>query len=320
MQKRYLVTGGAGFIGSHLARELVARGHEVIVLDNLSTGRRENISDFVDRIRFVEGSITDLDTVEDCCVGVDCVFHQAALPSVPRSVADPLASNEHNVGGTLRVFWGAHRQGVRRVVYAASSSIYGDTEELPKHEGMQPRPMSPYAVNKRVGELYGAVFNDLYGLSTIGLRYFNVFGPRQDPNSQYAAVVPKFITLMMAGQPAIIHGDGLQSRDFTYIQNVVEANLAAAAAAETAGGRSYNIALGGRITVLDLCHKIRDHLGVEVEPVHEPARSGDVRHSQAAVDLAREHLGYKGSVDLDEGLRRTVAWYVENRKGEEVGR
>ncbi|RKZ12264.1 GDP-mannose 4,6-dehydratase, partial [bacterium] len=176
MQKRYLVTGGAGFIGSHLARELVARGHEVVVLDNLSTGRRENMSDYLDRIRFVEGSITDLETVEDCCTGVDCVFHQAALPSVPRSVADPLASDEHNVGGTLRVFWGAHRQSVRRVVFAASSSIYGDTEELPKHEGMQPRPMSPYAVNKRVSELYGAVFNDLYGLSTIGLRYFNVFG------------------------------------------------------------------------------------------------------------------------------------------------
>jgi len=318
MQKRYLVTGGAGFIGSHLARELVGRGHEVVVLDNLSTGRRENMSDYLDRIRFVEGSITDLETVEDCCTGVDCVFHQAALPSVPRSVADPLASDEHNVGGTLRVFWGAHRQGVRRVVFAASSSIYGDTEELPKHEGMQPRPMSPYAVNKRVSELYGAVFNDLYGLSTIGLRYFNVFGPRQDPNSQYAAVVPKFITLLMAGQPAVIHGDGLQSRDFTYIQNVVEANIAAAEAPDTAGGRSYNIALGGRITVLDLYRKIRENLGVEIEPVHDPAREGDVRHSQAAVDLAREHLGYTGSVDLDEGLRRTVAWYVEHGDDGEV--
>jgi UDP-glucose 4-epimerase len=314
MQKRYLVTGGAGFIGSHLARELAARGHDVIVLDNLSTGRRENIADFVDSIRFVEGSITDLDTVEGLCDGVDCVFHQAALPSVPRSVADPLASDEHNVGGTLRVFWGAHRQGVRRVVYAASSSVYGDTEELPKHEGMQPRPMSPYAVNKRVAELYGAVFNNLYGLSTIGLRYFNVFGPRQDPNSQYAAVVPKFITRMMAGEPAIIHGDGGQSRDFTYIQNVVEANIAACDAPPTAGGRSYNVALGGRISVLDLCQRIAGLLGATVPPVHEEARSGDVRHSQAAVDLAREHLGYVGSVDLDEGLKRTVAWYVAQGK------
>lgn len=314
MQKRYLVTGGAGFIGSHLARGLVERGHDVIVLDNLSTGRLENIADLMDRIRFVEGSITDLETVESLCEGVDCVFHQAALPSVPRSVADPLASDEHNVGGTLRVFWGAHRQGVRRVVFAASSSIYGDTEELPKHEGMQPKPMSPYAVNKRVAELYGAVFNNLYGLSTVGLRYFNVFGPRQDPNSQYAAVVPKFITRMLDGEPAVIHGDGGQSRDFTFIQNVVEANIAACDAPDTAGGRSYNVALGGRISVLDLCHRIRDLLGATVEPVHEENRSGDVRHSQASVDLAREHLGYTGSVDLDEGLRRTVAWYVDQAK------
>ena len=316
MPKRYLVTGGAGFIGSHVARGLVDRGDEVVVLDNLSTGRLENIADIQGRIRFVEGSITELDTVMECCEGVDCVFHQAALPSVPRSVADPLTSDEHNVGGTLRVFWGAHQQGVRRVVYAASSSIYGDTEELPKHEGMQPRPMSPYAVNKRVGELYGSVFNDLYGLSTIGMRYFNVFGPWQDPASQYAAVVPKFITWMMAGEPALIHGDGGQSRDFTYVQNVVEANLAAAAAPDTAGGRSYNVALGGRITVLDLCHRIGDLLGVDIEPVHDESRSGDVRHSQAAVDLAREHLDYTGSISLDEGLKRTVAWYVQRGQEE----
>ncbi len=190
----------------------------MVVLDNLSTGRRENLDGVLDAIRFVEGSITDLDTVTACCEGVDCVFHQAALPSVPRSVADPLASNEHNITGTLQVFWGAHRQGVRRVVFASSSSVYGNTEELPKHEGMKLRPMSPYAVNKAAGELYGAVFNDLYGLSTVGLRYFNVFGPRQDPNSQYAAVVPKFITAFLAGEAPVIHGDGLQSRDFTYIR------------------------------------------------------------------------------------------------------
>jgi nucleoside-diphosphate-sugar epimerase len=309
---KYMVTGGAGFIGSHLSRELVSRGHEVVVLDNLSTGREENIADIMEEIEFHHGSITDLDMVMECCKGVDCVFHQAALPSVPRSVADPLTSDEQNVGGTLRVFWGAHKQGVRRVVFAASSSIYGDTEVLPKHEKMQPRPMSPYAVNKRVGELYGAVFNDLYGLNTIGLRYFNVFGPRQDPNSQYAAVVPKFITAFLAGQPPVIHGDGMQSRDFTYIQNVVDANLAACAARPEAGGRSYNIAMGGRISVKDLCFQIRDLIGTDVEPRYDESRPGDVKHSQADVSLAQQYLDFLGSVDLDQGLERTVEWYRNN--------
>ena len=309
---RYLVTGGAGFIGSHLSRGLLERGHQVVVLDNLSTGREENIADIIDDLEFNVGSITDLDTVMKCCQGVDCVFHQAALPSVPRSVADPLTSDEHNIGGTLRVFWGAHQQGVRRVVYAASSSVYGDTEELPKHEGMQPRPMSPYAVNKRVSELYGSVFNNLYGLSTIGLRYFNVFGPRQDPNSQYAAVVPKFITAFLNGQAPVIHGDGLQSRDFTFIENVVEANLAACTAPPEAGGRSYNIALGGRVTVKDLCFRIRDLVGAAIEPRYDETRPGDVKHSQADVSLARRHLNYQGTVDLDQGLERTVQWYRDH--------
>lgn len=309
---KYLVTGGAGFIGSHLARHLADAGHEVVVLDNLSTGRISNLDGYLDKLRFVEGSITDMDTVLECCAGVDCVFHQAALPSVPRSVADPLASNLHNVTGTLQVFWGAHQSGVRRVVYAASSSVYGNTVELPKHEGMQPRPMSPYAVNKRVSELYGAVFNDLYGLSTIGLRYFNVFGPRQDPTSQYSAVIPKFITAFLEGQAPTIHGDGGQSRDFTYIDNVVAANVAACAARAEAGGRSYNVALGGRISVLDLCLRIRGLLGSDIEPVHVDSRPGDVRDSQASVELAREYLDYVGRIDLDEGLRRTVEWYRQN--------
>jgi nucleoside-diphosphate-sugar epimerase len=309
---KYLVTGGAGFIGSHLTRELAGRGHQVTVLDNLSTGKLENLQDLLEKIEFVEGSITDLDTVIGCCQGVDCVFHQAALPSVPRSVKDPLLSDEQNVGGTLRVFWGAHQSGVRRVVFAASSSVYGDTEELPKHEGMQPKPMSPYAVNKRVGELYGAVFNNLYGLNTIGLRYFNVFGPRQDPESQYAAVVPKFITRFLAGESPIIHGDGQQSRDFTFVQNVVEANIAACDSSPEAGGRSYNVALGGRITVEDLCLKIRDLVGCDIQPEYDASRPGDVRHSQASIDLARKYLGYTGSISLDEGLQRTVDWYREN--------
>jgi len=309
---KYLVTGGAGFIGSHLTRHLVEQGHDVVVLDNLSTGRLENLADVAAKLRFVEGSITDIDTVRSCCRGVDCVFHQAALPSVPRSVADPLTSDETNIGGTLRVFWGAHQEGVRRVVYAASSSIYGDTIELPKHEAMQPKPMSPYAVNKRVSELYGSVFNDLYGLSTIGLRYFNVFGPRQDPDSQYAAVVPKFITAFLQDQAPVIHGDGEQSRDFTYIDNVVEANLLACQADADAGGRSYNVAVGGRITVNELCERIAKLLGTAIEATHDESRVGDVRHSHASIELARKYLGYTGSIDVVEGLRRTVQWYQEN--------
>lgn len=306
---RYLVTGGAGFIGSHVARHLAECGHEVVVLDNLSTGKRANLEGGEGKLELVEGSITDFDIVRACCEGVDCVFHQAALPSVPRSLVDPLASDEHNVGGTLRVFWAAHQQGVRRVVYAASSSVYGDTEELPKHEEMRPRPLSPYAVTKHVGELYGAVFNDLYGLNTIGLRYFNVFGPRQDPASQYAAVVPRFITSFLAGEAPVVHGDGGQTRDFTYIRNVVEANLAACRAPVEAGGRSYNIALGDRVSVNELCARIRALVGAACEPRHEKARAGDVRHSQASIDLARRFLDYQGCVGLDEGLARTVNWY-----------
>lgn len=310
---KYLVTGGAGFIGSHLTRELVNRGHDVSVLDDLSTGKLENLADIMDKINFVEGSITDFDTVLACCEGVDCIFHQAALPSVPRSVKDPLRSNEVNITGTLQIFWGAHQKGVRRVVYAASSSIYGNTKELPKHEGMQPKPMSPYAVNKRVSELYGAVFNDLYGLSTVGLRYFNVFGPRQDPNSQYSAVVPKFIAAFLDGKAPTIHGDGEQSRDFTYIQNVVEANIAACDADNDAGGRSYNVALGGRITVKDLCYKIQEYLGTDIEPVFEPTRPGDVKHSQADISLAKKYLKYEGSVSLLDGLKLTSEWYRDNQ-------
>ena len=310
---KYMVTGGAGFIGSHLTRNLVDNGHDVVVLDNLSTGKLENLAPVMDRIRFVEGCITDLDTVSACCEGVDCVFHQAALPSVPRSVADPVTSNEHNIGGTLNVFWAAHQQGVPRVVYASSSSVYGNTKELPKHEGMPKRPMSPYAVNKVVSELYGAVFNDLYGLTTIGLRYFNVFGPWQDPNSQYAAVVPKFITAFLNDEPPTIHGDGLQSRDFTFVGNVVQANLAAAAADPEAGGKAYNIALGGRLTILDLCLRIRELIGSTIEPVHVETRAGDVKHSQAAIELARQYLKYEGQIDLEQGLIETVNWYRDHQ-------
>ncbi len=309
---RHLITGGAGFIGSHLATRLVEQGHDVVVIDNLSTGKLANLDAISSQIEFVEASITDLEAVKGCCAGVDCIFHQAALASVPRSVANPLASNEHNVTGTLNIFWAAKELGIRRVVYAASSSIYGDTEVLPKHEGMQPKPQSPYAVTKHIAELYGAVFTRIYGLSTIGLRYFNVFGPRQDPQSQYAAVVPLFVTRFLAGNAPLIHGDGLQSRDFTYISNVVDANLAAAWAADKASGLTYNVACGDRITIKDLCYKIRELTGAQVEPEHVETRVGDVRHSQAAVSLAAELLDYTPAIALDEGLRKTVDWYKLN--------
>lgn len=310
---KYLITGGAGFIGSHLAEALVGDGHEVTVLDNLSTGKLENLSAFGDRLNFVEGSITDLPMVQSCTAGVDVVLHQAALASVPRSVKDPLASNEANVTGTLNVLWAAKEAGVRRVVYAASSSAYGDTEELPKREDMPARPQSPYAVTKLVGELYCRVFSGIYGLSTVGLRYFNVFGPRQDPLGQYAAVVPIFITKLFLGESPTIHGDGEQSRDFTYIRNVVEANLAAARAADP-GGAVVNVACGDRITINEMFRRLRELVGNNVEPVHVPSREGDVKHSLADISLAEKLLGYRPSVDLDAGLKETVAWYRQQSK------
>lgn len=284
------------------------RGDEVVVLDNLSTGKRANLAGVLDRIRLVEASITDLPAVKDCCAGVDTVFHQAALASVPRSVNDPIASNETNVTGTLNVLWAAKECGVRRVVYAASSSAYGDTEVLPKREDMPANPLSPYAVNKYVGELYCAVFDRLYGLSTVGLRYFNVFGPRQDPQSQYAAVVPIFITRLLSGEAPVIHGDGEQSRDFTYIRNVVAANLLAAAAPQT-GGQTVNIACGDRISLNDLFARLRALVGSELSPVYGPARAGDVKHSQADIAAAARLIGFRPAVGLEEGLRETVAWY-----------
>jgi len=305
---KYLVTGGAGFIGSHLVEALCKRGDEVVIIDNLSTGKLDNIKPFLDQVRFVEGSITDLETVRSCCKGVEVVLHQAALASVPRSVKDPIASNEVNIDGTLNILWAAHEAGVRRVVYAASSSTYGDTEVLPKVEDMYPAPMSPYAVTKYVGELYLQVFDRLYGLSCVGLRYFNVFGPRQDPLSQYAAVVPLFITKLLKGESPLIHGDGEQSRDFTYIQNVVEANLAAAAA-ETPEGRSVNIACGERITINEICQRIQQLLGTDIAPEYDEPRVGDVKHSLADISLAKRTIDYQPSVDLATGLQETVDWY-----------
>lgn len=312
---RYIVTGGAGFIGSHITETLAGQGHEVVVLDDLSTGHEHNLKGFRDKIEFVLGSITDEALLADVFKGAEVVFHQAALASVPRSVAEPLASNEVNVTGTLKVFLAARDAGVRRVVYAASSSAYGDSEVLPKREDMPAKPLSPYAITKYVDELYGKVFSDLYELPTIGLRYFNVFGSRQDPKSQYAAVIPLFITKFLAREAPIIHGDGGQSRDFTFIDNVVQANLKAASADARADGLVYNVACGAKVTVKELCLMIRELLGSDIEPEHSPTRVGDVRHSLADISLAQDRLGFVPEIDLKTGLAKTVQWYQAQHVG-----
>jgi len=304
----YLVRGGAGFIGSNIVEALVARGDKVTVLDNLATGKRENLAPFLSKIKFIEGDICDPAIVAEAMKGIDYVFHEAALPSVPRSVADPLAANRAQVDGTLTVLLAAKKAGVRRVIYASSSSIYGDTEQLPKAETMPPDPKSPYAVGKLAGEYYCKVFHALYGLETVSLRYFNVFGPRQDPRSRYAAVVPLFITSILNGGRPVIHGDGTQSRDFTYIENVVAANILALTA-PAAAGEVINVACGERTTVLQMADYIAEIIGLKIEPEHALARPGDVRHSQADITKARNLLGYKPSVSVREGLARTIAWF-----------
>ena len=314
--RRYLVTGGAGFIGSHLVEALLRRRQEVVVLDNLATGRRENLQaalaarpEGTPEARVIEGDIRDRAVVSDALRGVTHVLHQAALPSVPRSVAEPLESHDVNATGTLNLLVAARDAGVARFVYASSSSIYGDSEQLPKLESMPAAPLSPYAVNKLTGELYCRIFHRLYGLETIALRYFNIFGPRQDPSSQYAAVVPKFITAALAGDAPTIFGDGEQSRDFTYIDNAVEANFRACEARASAAGRAYNVACGSRASLRELIAALERILGGAIRPSHEAARPGDVKHSMAGIDEARRHLDYVPGVDLEEGLRRTVAWF-----------
>ncbi len=307
---KYLVTGGAGFIGSAITARLVRDGHDVVVIDDFSTGKRERLEELRDSITLLEGDIRDRNTVDRACAGVDVVFHQAALPSVARSVEDPVRSNDVNINGTLTVLESARYARVRRVVYAASSSAYGDTPTLPKHEDMKPSPQSPYAITKLVGEYYMETYSRLFGLETVSLRYFNVFGPRQDPESQYAAVIPRFVTAALAGTPATVFGDGLQSRDFTFVENVVEANVRAAEAPE-ASGRVLNIACGERFSLLDLLTMIAEALGLP-EPVpatHEPPRPGDVRHSLADITRAREFLNYAPIVNTRDGLRQTAAWY-----------
>jgi UDP-glucose 4-epimerase len=308
----YLVTGGAGFIGSHVVDELVQRNEPVRVIDNFSTGKRENIAHNLEHITFIEGDLTDLETARQAVDGVDYVLHLAAIPSVPRSVANPLASNEANVTGTLNLLVAARDAGVQRVVYSSSSSVYGDSPELPKREAMPTHPLSPYAVAKLAGENYCVAFHQVYGLPTVCLRYFNVFGPRQDPASQYAAVIPKFITWMLRGERPIVYGDGLQSRDFTYVANVVEANLLACQS-ERAVGQVMNAALGGRVSLLELIQALNGILGADLSPKFEPERPGDVKHSQADTTRMEGLLGFAPVVDFDEGLRRTVAWFRARR-------
>jgi nucleoside-diphosphate-sugar epimerase len=301
-----LVTGGAGFIGSHLVDALLARGDEVVVLDNFSTGRAENLAHVQDRIRFIEASIVDLGACRKAMEGADLVLHQAALGSVPRSVADPVTTHDVNLTGTLNILVAAREAGVRRVVYAASSSAYGNTDELPKREEMAPRPLSPYAVSKLAGEEYCAAFHASYGLPTVALRYFNVFGPRQDPGSRYAAVIPLFIAAAHANRAPTINGDGEQSRDFSYVDNVVQANLRACDAPPEAWGRVFNIGCGARISINDLWRQICALTGTTVEASYGKPRRGDVRDSLAALDHARNLLGYEPEIGLEEGLRRTV--------------
>jgi len=305
-----LVTGGAGFIGSHLADELVRRGARVRVLDNFLTGRRENIAHLRDTIELFEGDIRDAAACREAMRGMAVVFHMAALPSVPRSVVDPITTNEINIRGTLNLLSAAAEAKTRRFIFASSSSCYGDDPGLPKVEGVEGRPLSPYAVTKWAGEKYLQTFAQLHGLSTVSLRYFNVFGPRQDPASQYAAAVPLFITRILRGEPPTIFGDGEQSRDFTYISNVVEANLLAAEAPGLAGD-VFNIACGERITVNVLAARINAILGSAVVPKYAPPRPGDILHSFAAIDRARGRLKFAPAVSFDEGLKITVQWYKE---------
>ncbi|MBN2199575.1 MAG: SDR family oxidoreductase [Candidatus Aminicenantes bacterium] len=307
----FLVTGGAGFIGSHLAEELVRAGEEVRVLDNFLTGRRENLAGISDRFELIEGDVRDEDACRRAVRGADCVLHQAALPSVPRSLRDPALSNAINVGGTLNMLAASREAGVKRFVFASSSSVYGDDERQPKREGAEGTPLSPYAVTKAAGEKYCQMFHRTWGLPTVCLRYFNIFGPRQDPSSQYAAVIPLFISAFLEGRSPTIFGDGSQSRDFTYVSNVVRANILACRA-EGAAGRVINIACGARTTVNELASSLRDILGGRAEPVHGEPRPGDVPHSWADLSAAQSILGYRPEVGLREGLERTVRWFKEN--------
>jgi UDP-glucose 4-epimerase len=307
----YVVTGGGGFIGSHIAHELIRRGETVKVIDNFSTGKRENVKAFEKNAEVIEADITDAKRLAELFKGVDYVIHQAAIPSVPKSILDPVKSHNANVNGTLNVLVSARDAGVKRVVYASSSSLYGNSPTLPKHEGMMPNPLSPYGAQKLFAEMYCQVFTKAYGLETVSLRYFNVFGPRQDSTSQYSGVLALFIPAVLEGRRPTIYGDGLQSRDFTYVQNVVEANLLACHVPGV-GGQVFNIACGDRITVNSMLQQINKILGKDIAAIYADPRPGDIKHSQAEIIRAKEHLGYQPQVTFGEGLQRTVEWYAEH--------
>ena len=311
--KKVVVTGGAGFIGSALVRGLLAEGVDhIVVIDNLLTGKKENLADVLSKIDYHEVDIRDYRTLERLFANVEIVFHQAAIPAVPRSIQEPELTHDVNVNGTFNVFLAAQRQGVRRVIYAGSSSAYGDTEVMPKSEALRPQPKSPYAVQKLTGEYYAKTFCDSYGLETVSLRYFNVFGPRQDPTSTYSGVIAAFCKAILQSEPATIFGDGRQTRDFTFIDNIVDLNLRAARA-EKAAGTVYNGGTGARVTIAETWELLQRIAGVRLAVTYGPARQGDVRNSQADVSAARHDLGYVPTVELEGGLRRTLAWYREER-------
>jgi nucleoside-diphosphate-sugar epimerase len=318
MRNRYLVTGGAGFIGSHIVRRLVREGESVRVVDNLSTGQSTHLKDVRSSVEFVEGDLADERVSDEVVRGMDYVLHQAAVPSVQRSVRDPLGTNRSNVTATLNLLESCRKGMVRRLVYAASSSAYGDTEVLPKVEEMVPNPLSPYALQKLVGERYCKLYYNLYGLETVSLRYFNVFGPDQDPHSEYSAVIPKFITKILAKESLTTYGDGEQSRDFTYVENVVEANLLALRATE-APGNVCNIGCGERITLNQLIRLLEEILGTKANVNYTASKAGDVRHSLADVTLARRLLGYEPKVMVKEGLRQTVEAFIADQQQQATG-
>jgi len=307
----YVVTGGAGFIGSHIAENLVLRGETVKVIDDFSTGKRENIQSFKHGIEMIEADIAEAKNLAEILRGADYVIHQAAIPSVPKSILDPARSHHANVNGTLNLLLACRKAGVKRFVYASSSSLYGDSPTLPKHEGMSPNPLSPYGAQKLFGEIYSQVFTKAYGFETVSLRYFNVFGPRQDSTSQYSGVLALFIPAVLQRRRPTIYGDGLQSRDFTYVQNVVEANLLACKAPGVQG-QTFNVACGDRITVNSMLQQINKITGNDISAIHAEPRVGDIKHSQADITRAKEQLGYDPKVSFEEGLRRTIDWYRGN--------